>query len=429
MHPTTTPPLRIGWFIWGLGALFYLMGFFQRVAPAVLTDVLMRDFGIGAAALGNLSAVYFYSYAAMQIPTGIIADVWGARRLLTVGAIVAGCGTVLFALAPGIIWANLGRLLIGGSVAVAFVGLLKLSSSWLPSRFYAMASGLALFCGIIGAVFAGTPLRLAVGLLHWRTVILISAAITFLISVTIWSFVRDFPDEKGYVNLTDSKKGLSTVSLKTILAGIIEVFKYPNTLFLCVIPGGVVGGVLTFSGLWGVPFLTTHYGLRTSQSAVLTSALLVSWAIGGPFFGWLSDRLGQRKPLYIIGCTVTLCGWAAVIFASQLPISGLTALLLLTGFSSGCMIISFAYVKESVPPRLSGTVSGVVNTGVMLGPTLLQPAVGWVLDQKWQGQTLEGVRIYDLAAYQSGFALLIVWVLLSLILLFFTRETNCRQIA
>ncbi|MGD9017802.1 MAG: MFS transporter, partial [Desulfobacterales bacterium] len=120
-HP---PPLRVSWFIWGIGALFYLMAFFHRVAPAVMTEELMKAFDISATGLGNLSAFYFYSYVAMQIPTGIIADHWGPRRLLSLGALVAGIGTMVFATATGIAWASAGRLLIGGSVAVAFVGIL-----------------------------------------------------------------------------------------------------------------------------------------------------------------------------------------------------------------------------------------------------------------------------------------------------------------
>jgi MFS family permease len=123
--PSQLPPLRLSWFVWGLGALFYLMGFFHRVAPAVMTAELMREFKIGAAALGNLSGYYFYSYVAMQIPTGIVVDTWGPRRLLCAGALVAGMGMLLFALAPNLAWAGIGRLLIGGSVAVAFYGNIK----------------------------------------------------------------------------------------------------------------------------------------------------------------------------------------------------------------------------------------------------------------------------------------------------------------
>ncbi|HMY07207.1 MAG TPA: MFS transporter, partial [Accumulibacter sp.] len=113
------PPMTLAWTVWGLGALLYLIGFFQRVAPAVMTDRLMDEFSIGATELGNLSAFYFYSYVAMQIPTGILADRWGPRRLLSSGAAVAAIGSAFFAFSPTLWWANAGRLLIGASVAVA----------------------------------------------------------------------------------------------------------------------------------------------------------------------------------------------------------------------------------------------------------------------------------------------------------------------
>jgi fucose permease len=74
MKNSKPSPLHLAWTIWGFGALFYLMGFFQRVAPAVMTAELMHDFNISAAALGNLSAFYYYSYVTMQIPTGILAS-------------------------------------------------------------------------------------------------------------------------------------------------------------------------------------------------------------------------------------------------------------------------------------------------------------------------------------------------------------------
>jgi MFS family permease len=100
---------------------------------------------------------------------------------------------------------------------------------------------------------------------------------------------------------------------------------------------------------------------------------------------------------------------------------------LITGFSSGCMILSFAFAKESVPSHLAGTVSGVINMGVMMGPMFLQPAVGWVLDRMWTGESLMGVRLYDIAAYRSGFGLMLAWITISFFLLLCTEETGCRQ--
>jgi MFS family permease len=412
-----------GWLVWSLGALFYLMAFFQRVAPAVMTDALMRDFAIGAAVLGNLSAMYFYSYVAMQIPTGILADRLGPRRLLAGGALVAGSGTLLFALAPGILLAGLGRLLIGASVAVAFVGLLKLSNSWFPARLYALVSGLALLVGVIGAVCAGPPLRWLLERFHWRPVILGSALATFAVSAAIWLWVRDAPAAPGPAADPPARGAAG------VLGGIGRVFACRNTALLFVIPAGVVGPVLAFSGLWGVPFLTTHYELSATAASTLTTTLLVAWAVGGPLCGWLSDRIGRRKPLYLGGLALALAGWSVIVLTPRLPLALLAALLTITGLASGCMILSFAFAKESVPPALAGTVTGVVNMGIMLGPMLLQPGIGWVLDRRWSGTLAGGIRLYGREAYRDGFALILAWAALSLLLLCFTRETRCRQVA
>ena len=426
MHKQT-PPLYLSWFIWSLGALLYLMAFFHRVAPAVMTVELMRDFNISAAALGNLSGFYFYSYVAMQIPTGIMADTLGPRRLLAFGSLVAGIGTAMFALAPSLMWAGCGRLLIGASVAVAWVAILKLASSWFPARYYAMMSGVALFIGIMGAVTAGPPLRILVRFFDWRSVIMGSAVIMFVVATLVWIYVRDYPHERGYKDYIAPSTGGSGQSIRGIFKGILEVFRYRNTILLFIIPGGIVGSVLTFSGLWGVPFLSTHHGLTTTQSAAFASTLMVAMAISGPLSGWFSDRIGRRKPLYIGGAATALVGWIAIIYMRDIPVYSLLGLMILTGLSSGVMVVSFAFAQESVPPALAGTIAGVINTGVMVGPMFLQPGVGWVLDAKWEGVHQGGVRVYGVEAFQSGFNLMIVWVGLSLILLLFTRETHCRQ--
>ena len=83
------------WLIWSLGALSFSYAFFQRVAPSVIVGELMRDFAVGAAVLGNLSAIYLYAYASLQIPIGLALDRWGARRMLSGAAILAACGSGL----------------------------------------------------------------------------------------------------------------------------------------------------------------------------------------------------------------------------------------------------------------------------------------------------------------------------------------------
>jgi MFS family permease len=423
------PPLRLAWLIWGLASLFYVIGFFHRLAPAVMTRELMRDFDISAAALGNLSGFYFYSYWLMQIPTGILADSWGPRRLLTFGALGSAAGAVFFALSESMTWACLGRLLIGGCVSVAYVVTLKLAVNWFPTGYFSMISGLGLLAGILGAVTAGVPLRLLVDGFGWRPVMLAAAAASALLAAVTWVLVRNDPGERGYRSyaISVSRPGMPVrVSAWT---GIGQVFRYTNTWLLFFIPASLVGSVLTFCGLWGVPYLTTHYGLSTARAAFLTSLLMICWASASPVFGWLSDRLGRRKPLMILGQILAGIGWALVLFAPALSPGQLTALIAATGLCSASFIICWSLAKESVPVHLSGTISGVINMGIMLGATVLQPAVGWMLDRRWEGAVLDGVRIYSRGAYQAGFGLMMAWILLALVLLCFTRETFGRQTA
>jgi MFS family permease len=419
-------PANLAWLSWGLGALFYFSGFYQRVAPAVMTDQLMAEFGIGAAALGNLSAFYFYSYVAMQIPTGILADRWGARRLLSAGALVAGLGTFLFAFGPGLSTAGMGRLFIGGSVGVAWVAILKFATHWFPPRRFALVTGLTLFVGVSGGVSAGVPLRLLVDHFGWRPVMGVSGAVTLLVAVAIWMIVRDDPGERGYTSYAPaaSSGGLSTDSL---FSGLRTVLRFQNTWLLAIAPSGIVGPILAFAGLWGVPFFATHYGMSQAGSAALTSTLLVAWAVAGPVMGALSDRLGRRKAPYVLGSVVQCAGWAVLLYLPGLPIWAVAGLVTVVGFASGVCVLGFAFVKESVPPTLAGTAAGVCNMGYMLGPMILQPLMGWLLDRGWKGATVGGVRVYDLDAYRAAFSLMVGLSVLAVVLLSLTTETHCRQ--
>ncbi len=421
------PPAYQAWVVWGLGAALYFTGFYHRVAPAVMTDQLMADFNIGAAALGNFSAFYFYSYVAMQVPTGILADHWGPRKLLSAGALIAALGTFLFAAAPNIILANFGRMLIGGSVGVAYVSSLKLSTNWFHPKRFALTSGLALFCGIAGAVSAGVPLRFMMDHFGWRPVMFVSAVVTLMGTAAIWLIVRDDPTDKGYKSFAATTGSAADSSTASLLEGLGTVFRYKNTWILTLAPGGVVGPLLAFSGLWGVPFLSTQYGLSPSESAAITSTLLLTWAVGGPTLGALSDRIGHRKPLYLAGTIIASAGWFLLLYTPALPIWALIALVTIVGFASGVMIIGFAFIKESVPPPLAGTVSGVCNMGVMFGPMILQPLMGLILDRNWDGVLENGVRIYSLDAYQAAFAFMIGWSILAAVVMFFATESNCRQ--
>ncbi|MGZ5649902.1 MAG: MFS transporter, partial [Usitatibacter sp.] len=404
-----------------------LIAFYQRVAPAVLTRELSIDFNLSAAALGNLSAFYFYSYVAVQIPTGLLADRWGPRKVLTLGAGLTALGTLIFALAPGVAWANAGRLFIGAAGGVAFVSMLKLASHWMPARRFAFASGVAICVGVLGATLAGAPLRAVVDAFAWRSVMVASAAATAALAVAIWLVVRDDPVERGYESY--SRAGEHEADVASMASHLREALGYRNAYLMLFIPGAFSGILLTFAGLWGVPFLVSQYGFTIREAAAMCSAMLIGWSLSSVAWGALSERIGRRKPLFTGGLVATMILWSIVVFVPALTRPALVALLIGVSVSAGVFIINFAFVKESVPARLGGTVSGMANMGVMLGGMLMQPLVGFMLDRHWGGTTVDGVRVYDFAAWQWGFSLMIAWGILSLILIAFTRETYCRALA
>ena len=200
------------WLVWSLAALFYCYGSFQRVAPSVMVDNLMIDFGVNAAVLGNLSAFYFYAYASLQLPIGIMVDYWGPRRTLVGAALLCGIGSFLFANSDTITGAYFGRFLIGAGAGFTWVGTLTLASQWLPKSRFALVSGMTLMLGMIGAVLGQAPLASAVATFGWRNTLGGAALVAFIISVLIWNILVDKktivrPDAKTKITiLFDSLK-------------------------------------------------------------------------------------------------------------------------------------------------------------------------------------------------------------------------------
>jgi hypothetical protein len=112
-----------------------------------------------------------------------------------------------------------------------------------------------------------------------------------------------------------------------------------------------------------------------------------------------------------------------------LPLAVFTGVAAMTSFACGAVVVAFAFAKESVPVRFLGTISGAVNVGNMLGPTLLQPAIGWVLDRRWTGAFAGGARVYSADAFHAAFALIVAWAVLSCLLIVLSKDTVCRQTA
>lgn len=398
---------------WATGALFFFYAFVLRVAPSVMIEEMMRDFGVGAAAIGNLSAFYFYSYAGLQIPIGMMIDRFGPRRLMAVAGLGCAAGCVLMATSTGYWSAAAGRCLIGATVAFSLVGAMAIAGQWFAPNRFALLSGIAMGLGMAGGVFGQAPLRLLVEATDWRQAMVLLAAGGLLIAVASWAFVRD------------RRRGAGGIG--AVLGGLARVLGHRQTWLIAIAGLGTTGPLLGFAGLWGVPFLVAEHGLERAQAASITSLLFVGWGVGAVFFGWFSDRIGVRKPPFVAGLVLCTAAIAALVHLPGLPLPWVMALCALCGFGGSSQIVGFAAARESNDPALSGTAIGFVNAVVTGAGALYQPLLGWLLDLAWTGSTAGGARIYEPAAYRLALSVLIAGAAAGLVATLLVRETHCRQ--
>ncbi len=416
-------PMRMALGMWALAALAYMVGFFLRVTPGVLNVELVRDFHLNAAQLGNLASFYFYFYAASQIPTGIANDRWGPKALIVFGTSLTALGTLLFAVAPTLPLALLARGLIGLGHGVAWVSLLEISARWFAPRIFGTMSGLSLSAGTLGAVLAQAPLLAMARAWGWRASLAGVGFACAALAMLAQRHIHDNPSERGYRDWLPPRHPLRG---RDVLRGLREVWHWRNTALLFVVPSGVCGAFLTFTTLWGTPFLVQQRGMTPAAASWMIAAMLVAFSLGSVFWGRLSDRWRLRKRPYVLGAMLTLAGFTMLAVWPGAPTALLFGTLLCSALGSGAMVVGFAWAKESVPQRLAGTATGVHNTGVMVGALIQLPLLGWVLDAMWDGHAAGGVRLYGAHAFEAAFGVLAVWVGVALACVLLASETHAR---
>lgn len=424
----TTVARRVLWLGvagWFLAALSFFYAWILRVSPSVMIDDLMRDFSISAAVLGNLSAFYFYAYAAMQLPVGLSMDRWGPRRVLAVAMLITCAGCAIFALAPSVDVAYAGRLLIGFGAGFAFVGSMVLAANWFPSRRFALLSGVALMGGLLGGVFGQGPVAAFVTATDWRTAMWVLAATGFILAVLIFVVVRDRPP--GAVGAPAYRPE----GLRDALRGLAIVVRRPQTLLIAAAAMMLSTPILALGGLWGVPYARLVYGIDRPEAAFLISTCLFGLAAGGPAWGWISDRIGRRRAPMLWGTALGFVTVSALIYIPGLPIEVFRLLLFLFGFGGAAMAISYAAGREHNADGATGAALGLINMAAVLGGAIFQPLVGLILDWLWaleDGQTAEGVRVYTLAMYRQALTTLPVVCVLGIFACLLVRETYCRPV-
>lgn len=404
------------WMMWGLAAFFYAYEVFIQVSPGVMVPELMHDFAVDAATLGNLVALYFYIYAPMQIPVGILIDRYGPHRLMTIATACCALGCLLFGIAKILTVAGVGRLFIGFGSAFAAVGCMNIAAVWFPTKRFAFLTGLMLTAGMLGGIAGETPLAILINHIGWRNSMLLLASIGVILCIFIWLFVSD-----KKTSATSAKEGKPT----SFFSGLSNVLKRKQSWLIAIYGGLMFAPTSIFNGLWGVPFLVTAYHLTKPVAAGIISAAFIGWIVGAPFGGWFSDHIGRRLlPLYIASIG-TLISLTFVIYVPHLTLFSLYALLFAFGLFSSWFLPSFSIIREINPPSINATALGFMNMVNMIGGAAGLPLAGYILDLFWNGQMANGIRVYTIENFHIALIALPIMITISLLILPFIKETRC----
>jgi len=379
---------------------------------------------LDATKLGHLSAFYYYAYTPMQLPVGLMMDRYGPRNILTIAVLSCAGGTLLFAYASALWVAALGRFLIGFGSAFAFVGVLKLASTWLPANRFALISGLTTTLGMVGAMFAGTYLSYVIEDIGWRQTLYYSSVVGFVLFPLVWFMIRDEPKDPSQ---NHSTAGCEHISYRQLFSDIIDALKNKQIWLNGLIGSLIMAPTVVFAELWGTSYLKVVESFDTGMATSAVAMIFLGWAIGGPIVGYLSDKIGRRKPLLIIGALTVTALLAVTFYYPNLTYIQISVLLLLVGIFSSVEILCFAIGRENCPSHLSGTVIAITNFIVVSG-AIFQVMVGKLLDKGWNGEMTDMMKVYSADNYRAALFLLPLLTLIAFILLFFLKETHCQQV-
>jgi MFS family permease len=420
--PKTEASTAMAWIVWGLGCLFYFYECLLQVSPSVMSNELMRDFAVTSQTLGVLSGIYFYSYAAMQLPGGLLLDYFGPHRLLTLATLICALSTIAFGMTDNFFMACTARLMIGCGSAFAAIGTMKLAANWFPASRFALLTGLMVTLGMLGAIGGEAPLALLIDNFGWRRSMIIMGSIGLVLTGLMALIARDRPK-----NYNASEHSHPDEEEEHLLASLAKLIKNKQLWLIALYGGLMYMATPVFCGLWGVPFLMNKMLIAKATAANYISLVFIGWAIASPLWGIYSNRIGLRKPPLYIGCVGALVCSTLFIFVPIQSALIMEVLLFAFGIFSAGFLPAFSVAKELCNKKYVATGLSFMNMMNMVGIALAQPLIGYVLDKMWQGEMQGTVRLYPLEAYHTALAILPLGLLIALVILPKVKETYCQS--
>jgi len=392
---------------WLITAIYYFYQYVLRSAPAVMMPELSEAFGLTTMGVASLAGLFYYGYSPFSLVAGVALDRWGARTVVPIGAAVIGVGALLFASGNGSL-ASAGRFIQGAGGVFALLGAAYLATRYFPASRVATLLGATQMFGMAGG-FAG---QFAVGPaiasgLPWSRFWLYMGFIGIALSVLLLAFLPQTQARErrgGWVQ--EAGQSLGTV------------FRNPQSIMCGLIAGLLFIPTSIFDMVWGVRYLQEAHGFDYGEAVMRSSMVPLGWIVGCPLLGFISDRIGRRKPVIAASAAVLLACLAWILFGPHelLPpyVVGLVA-----GMSSGAAMIPYTVIKEANPVNLSGTATGVVNFLNFTLTALLGPVFSNLLTR-----ASGGAAERTLEHYQAAFQPLLLGVALAIVLTLLLRETG-----
>lgn len=403
-----------------LATMFYVFEFVLQTSPAVMTDDLMRSFNLHAIGVSTLVAFFYYGYAPMQIPGGLLFDRFGPRVVITFAVAICTLGALLFSQASSYSIAAFGRCLMGVGGAFSFVGVLIIASRWFPAKYFAIIAGILQLLGAVGAVAGQVPLAVVVEHIGWRSTLFHVFLVGLVLMILVPLIIRNYP--KGVEAPKKKKLGRGEFNNLKI------IFKNRQTFIIAIYSFCAWMPMTVFAALWGVDFLSERFHLSTTVGAKWMAMVWLGVAVGSPLFGWFSEKITLRcLPLYLAGALGLLA--SILLIYAQLPIWLALVALFLFGMGTSGQALSFAAVQDNNRQDTVGTAMGFNNFAVVVGGAICQPLVGYLLHLGWHGEMLKGVHYYGADDFQKAFIVIPVsFFFCALFARFFIKETRCKAV-
>ena len=194
------------------------------------------------------------------------------------------------------------------------------------------------------------------------------------------------------------------------------VIRKPQCWLVCLYILGTGSVINAFCGLWGLPFLSSIYGLSHEMAGIGIAIVFIGLAVGCPIIGMLVNTIGQVKKIMILSSFISTVIMAAIIFPlGHYGQQWVFLLLFLLGLFGSSYFLAFEKMKHLVHESVQGIAMALCNTSMTISALIFQPLIGFVLQIGHKQIGKANYSMYTKAEYQHALLILILTLLMSVI--------------